>query len=119
MAYTDDDEAIKIVIGMLSPAVAAETASFTFDSSVCLAHHLAHPDQPQTTCHYIQTAQSHSPAPQARGLDHDHALLACPPILACHFTDLNACSSSSTRRPCEVAPTPRPRPACGSTTSAS
>lgn len=39
MAYTDDKEAIKTVIGMLSPAVAAETASFSVDCSVCLALH--------------------------------------------------------------------------------
>lgn len=64
MAYTDDKEAIKTVIGMLRPAVAAETASFTVDCSVCLA---LHPDQPQTTYHYLQTAQAQSPVRRARG----------------------------------------------------
>lgn len=46
MACEDGNQAIKVVISMLSPTVAAETSSFVVDTSVCGAHH---PDQHETT----------------------------------------------------------------------
>lgn len=35
MAFANRNEAVKIVIGKLSPAVASETASFLVDTLVC------------------------------------------------------------------------------------
>lgn len=47
MAFVNGNEAIKTVVSMLSPAAAAETASFMVDTSVCCA---LNPVQHQTTC---------------------------------------------------------------------
>lgn len=108
--YEDGNEAIETVISMLSPAAAAETTRFMVDTSVCGLTIQTDPRQGAMAC---SSLLGFSSAPRKRSLSCKKNLKK----LSGHPTDVDVCSLSSARRPCEAIPTPRQREHCGNTTS--